>query len=390
MEEIRTDVFHSGYSRPGPWVLEMAGAPPVRHADTGIWQVLAHADVERVLTDHEHFSSELAEGLGQGGDPLMASMVLTDPPRHRQLRALVSAAFTPRRVAQMEPRIREIAQELLDAMRAAGSADFVQAFSYPLPARVIAELLGVPFDRRDDFGRWSDDIVMSGMTSELSARGQASAQEMGIFFFELMEQRRGEPRDDLISALLVAEVDGRRLELIELIGFCILLLIAGHETTANLLNHTVWCLSEYPDAASRLRRDPARVPGAIEEVLRFRSPVFGLMRRAKTDAELGGRRIAAGDRLFAWLSAANRDPAVFPDPDRFDVERTPNRHIAFGHGGHFCLGAPLARLEAAVALPMVLEQLPDLRLSGDDPPEEKESVAITGFTRLPVRYGVRV
>jgi cytochrome P450 len=386
MDEIRSEVFHSGHARPGPWVLDMVGAPPLRHADTGIWQVFAHADVERVLTDHEHFSSEHTMDADDTNDPLSASMVLTDPPRHRQLRTLVTAAFTPRRVTTMEPRIRAIAQELLDAMRPAAAADFVQAFSFPLPAMVIAELLGVPFDRRDDFRRWSDDVVTTGMTSALSERGRASAEAMGHFFFELMEQRRSEPRDDLISGLLLAEVDGRRLEVTELIGFCVLLLVAGHETTANLLNHAVWCLSEHPDAAARLRREPALVPGAIEEVLRFRSPVFGLTRRAKAGVELAGRRIAAGDRLFAWLSAANRDPAVFADPDRFDVGRAPNRHIAFGHGVHFCLGAPLARLEAAVALPMVLDQLPDLRLAEGEPPEENESVVIAGFLRLPVSY----
>jgi cytochrome P450 len=386
MDAIRSETFDSGYARPGPWVLDMAGAPPLRHADTGVWQVFSHADVERVLTDHEHFSSERTRGEMGSSDPLAASMVLIDPPRHRQLRTLVTEAFTPRRVAQMEPRIRSIARELLDAMPPSGATDFVQAFSFPLPAMVIAELLGVPFDRRDDFQRWSDDIVTTGMTSDLTERGQAAAEAMGYFFFELMEQRRLEPRDDLVSALLVAEVDGRRLEVIELIGFCVLLLIAGHETTTNLLNHTVCCLSEHPDAAALLRRDPGLVPGAIEEVLRFRSPVYGLSRRAKVDAELGGRRIAAGDRLFAWMSAANRDPSVFADPDTFDIRRTPNRHVAFGHGIHFCLGAPLARLEAAVALPMVLERLPDLRLDGDDPPVEKESVVITGYLRLPVRY----
>jgi cytochrome P450 len=386
MDDIRTEVFHNGFARPGSWLVDVAGAAPLRHADTGIWQVFAHADVQRVLADHEHFSSEQALGPEEANDPLAASMVLTDPPRHRQLRALVTEAFTPRSVTRMEPRIREIAQELLDAMRPAGAADFVQAFSYPLPARVIAELLGVPFDRRDDFRRWSDDAVTSGMSVDLSDSARASAEQIGLFFFELMEQRRLEPREDLISGLLRAEVNGQRLHVPELIGFCVLLLIAGHETTANLLNHAVWCLTEHPEAASRLRQDPALVPRAIEEVLRFRSPVFGLARRAKIDTELGGRRIAAGDLLFAWISAANRDPAVFADPDRFDIERSPNRHIAFGHGIHFCLGGPLARLEAAVALPMVLAQLPNLRLSDDEPPEEMESVVITGFRRLPVRY----
>jgi cytochrome P450 len=387
---IDVDVYPSGVPRPGEWVFDMAGAPPARHAATGIWQVFRYADVERVLTDHERFSSAVppdAEGAFEGLESSMASSIsLMDPPRHRRLRALVSEAFTPRTVARLERRIRDIAGELLAGVRAHGATDFVHSFSFPLPAIVIAELLGVPPDRRDDFKRWSDDVVSMGMSREVDERGRAALMEMGAYFFELAEERRQAPREDLITALTRAEVDGQRLDALELVGFCVLLLIAGHETTANLLNHTVWCLHHHPEVAPRLRRDPALVPSAIEEVLRFRPPVFGLARRATTDVVLSDQRIAAGERVFVWIAAANRDPAAFPEPERFDIERRPNRHLAFGYGVHFCLGAPLARLEAAIAVPMMIEQLRDLRLDEDDPAEPLESTVISGFRRLPVRY----
>jgi cytochrome P450 len=376
-----------GRPRPGPWLDDMAGEAPIRHAESGVWHVFGYADVERVLTDHQRFSSVGAvERRLPEGDALKTSIVVMDPPWHHLYRAVVSEAFTPRMVAQMEPRIRAIAQQLLDAARPCGSMDFVQDFAFPLPAAVIAELLGVPLERRDDFKRWSDDVVSIGLTGDATAQGVASLKEMGLLFYQLIEERRREPRQDLISALLGAEVGGKRLDPVECTGFCILLLIAGSETTTSLLSNAVSCLVQHPEAASRLRQDPSLTTSAIEEVLRFRSPVFGLSRRARVDVELRGRRIAANERVFAWIASANRDPEVFPQPHRFDIERRPNHHVAFGHGIHFCLGAPLARAEAAVALPMLLQQLPDLRLSADEAPEPLDSSVVTGFKRLPVAY----
>lgn len=387
MSDVWAGVMGSGRPRPGPWLDDMAGEAPIRHAESGVWHVFGHADVERVLSDYQSFSSVGATDYQTPeGDALEASMVLMDPPRHRLYRSVVSAAFTPRMVAQTEPRIRATAQRLLDAVRPRGSMDLVQDFAFPLPAAVIAELLGVPMERRDDFKRWSDDVVSIGLTGDATAQGSGSLMEMGLLFFQLMEEKRNEPGEDLVSALLRAEVDGKRLDPIECAGFCVLLLIAGHETTTNLLGHAVSCLDQHPEAASRLRRDPSLTKGAIEEVLRFRSPVFGLSRRARVDVELRGRRIAADERVFAWIASANRDPQVFPQPHRFDIERRPNHHLAFGHGIHFCLGAPLARLEAAVALPMLLQQLADLRLSADEAPEPLESSVVTGFKRLPVTF----
>jgi cytochrome P450 len=238
--------------------------------------------------------------------------------------------------------------------------DVVSDLAFPLPAKIIAELLGVPAQDWNIFQRWARMGSSDPSVSRQEA-GQTMREEMFDYFSRLLEERRRKPQDDLISALALAEVDGERLSEPELLSFCTLLLVAGQETTKNLIANAIVCFTSHPEALERLIREPALVPSAIEEVLRYLPPVWFLVRQTTAELKLGGQHIPANQLVLAWIASANRDPAHFPDPDRFNLEREPNRHLAFGHGIHFCVGAPLARLEAKIALPMVLEQLKGLR-----------------------------
>jgi len=277
-------------------------------------------------------------------------MLAKDPPDHRKLRNLVNLAFTPRAVARLSGRIAEMTQQLLDRVRERGEMDVVRDIAAPLPAQVIFEMLGLPESDWPVAQAWARFDSHGGMTA------------MRTYFRDLLEERRRSPREDLVTALSTAEIDGERLSERELVSFCTLLLFAGTETTKNLIANFFLTLSDHPADQARLMADPALVPTAAEEVLRFLPPVWFLMRRATADVELSGVRIPAGHQVMPWLASANRDSTQFPDPDRFDVTRQPNRHLAFGHGIHFCVGSPLSRLEAGVALPMMLDQLRDLRV----------------------------
>jgi len=358
---------------PFAWYRSMRERAPVAHdPHHGGWMVFSYADVQRVLADHERFSSEVGR----------MSILNTDPPRHRKLRNLVTQAFTPRAVEALRPRIVQVTNELLDEVADLGEMDLIGDLAVPLPVIVIAELLGIPIKDRDRFKAWSDAIVTVG-DSVLSYR-QAEA-EMTDYFGRLVEERRQEPREDLISALIAARVDGEALDQLDLLAFCILLLIAGNETTTNLLGNAILCLDEQPDAG-KLWSDPALLPSIIEEVLRYRSPVQATVRRTRSPVELGGQRVPARQTLMAFIGSANRDPAQFPDPDRFTVPRTPNRHLTFGQGIHFCLGAPLARLEAVLALDTLRRRLGVLRVDRAAPLERVDSDVIYGVRRLPVTF----
>ena len=275
------------------------------------------------------------------------------------MRNLVNQAFTPRAVAHLSDRVTQITQELLDEVRHKGAMDIVADIAFPLPAKVIAELLGVPAEDWDIFQRWAR--VDSSDAASRRESGQSMQEEMFNYFTNLLEERRRSPREDLISSLSVAEVDGERLSEPELLSFCTLLLAAGQETTKNLISNAIVCLTDHRESMERLINEPALMPTAIEEILRYLPPVWFLFRQTKADVELAGQHIPANQVVLAWTASANRDPARFPDPDRFDIEREPNRHLAFGHGIHFCVGAPLARLEAKIALPMMLQQLNNLQ-----------------------------
>ena len=338
------------------WFEQMRNNQPVSLEERmGIWQVFRYEDVSKVITDYARFSSQ---AFGVSGSFLKDTLVAKDPPDHRKLRNLVNQAFTPRAVARLSDRITQITQELLDAVRSQGRMDVVSDIAFPLPAKVIAELLGVPSEDWNIFQRWAR---VDSSSPAQQADGRSMQEEMSSYFSTLLKERRRAPLEDLISALSVAEVDGERLSESDLVSFCILLLAAGQETTKNLIANAIVCLTDHPDAMQRLVREPALMPTAIEEILRYLPPVWFLFRQTTTDVELAGQHIPANNMVLAWTASANRDPAQFPEPDRFDIEREPNRHLAFGHGIHFCVGAPLARLEARIVLPMMLEQLKGLQ-----------------------------
>jgi cytochrome P450 len=342
------------------WFEEMRTQHPVFYDELmpmPLWQVFRYEDVATVLTDYSRFSSQ-ALGVFMGSF-LKDTLITKDPPDHRKLRNLVNQAFTPRAVARLADRITQMTQELLDQVKAQGKMDVVSDIAFPLPAKVIAEMLGVPPEDWDIFQRWAHGGPES---TEARQEGRRSMQEeMSDYFLALLRERRRAPREDLISALSKAEVDGERLSEYELVQFCKLLLAAGQETTKNLIANAIVCFTDHPDAMERLKREPSLMPKAIEEALRYLPPVWFLFRQTRSDVELGGQHIPANQIVLAWTASANRDAAQFRDPDRFDIEREPNRHLAFGHGVHFCVGAPLARLEARIVLPMMLEQLRDLQ-----------------------------
>ncbi|MET3811962.1 cytochrome P450 [Arthrobacter sp. UYEF3] len=379
---------------PFPHYEMMRNSEPVfQDQETGLWHVFRYDDVQRVLSEHATFSSRMSGGDPAGtGQLFAASLINTDPPRHRQLRSLVTQAFTPRAVEALAPRISEITDDLLAPVLAAGSLDLIGELAYPLPVIVIAELMGIPAADRDRFKQWSDVIVSQARPTP-DVPGQVAPQEhstagaeMAEYFMGMIEERRRHPGNDLISKLLAAQIDGEQLSVVELLGFCALLLVAGNETTTNLIGNAVLCFTESQGTTEQLSAEPGLLPHALEEVLRFRSPVQSMYRITATEATLGERRIPAGSPLVAWIGSANRDPLQFPNAEAFDVARSPNRHLAFGQGIHFCLGAPLARLEAGIALQAVLSRLPGLALDPGARLERMESSIIYGLKELPVTW----
>lgn len=379
------DLFSESARRnPYPTYERLRASAPVFHDPTSrLWLVLDYENAKRVLSEPATFSSRYGPDW----------MSFADPPRHTKLRALVSKAFTPRSVAALEPRIRELCRELLDGVAAQGEIDLVADFAAPLPMLVIAELLGIPAEDRSRFQRWTDAILaMSYTIAGPSAAARAATEgfvtvtnEMDGYLVELLADRRVAPRDDLLTRLADAEVDGERLSHGEILGFFQLLLLAGSETTTNLISNAVLSLSENPAQFARLRTEPDLLPSAIEEVLRYRSPLQWMYRIARRDVDLGGTTIPAGTMVLAVIGAANRDPEAFPDPDRFDITRATNPHLAFGHGPHFCLGAPLARLEARVALTELLVRTNDIELTANTPWEPRPGSNVLGPARLTVR-----
>ncbi|HEX5754616.1 MAG TPA: cytochrome P450 [Archangium sp.] len=314
-------------------------------------------------------------------------MLSADPPDHTRLRTLVSKAFTPRRVEELRPRVTAIAHRLLDAVQASGSMDLLDAYAFPLPVTVIAELLGVPQEDQDQFREWTHIIINPPLDGDMQTIRKAGMQ-FAQYFQTLMARRRAEPRDDLLSALLAVEEQGDRLSPKELSSMLFLLLVAGHETTVNLIGNGVWALLHHPEQLERLRANPALIESAVEEMLRFRGPVeTSTQRWATQELEFRGQRIPAGESVVASLLAADHDPEHFPEPERFDITREPNRHIAFGFGIHFCLGAPLARLEGTLAINLLLERMPRLRFA-EDPARLRwrDGILVNGLQRLPVAF----
>lgn len=368
------------------WYETMRRTDPVHYEANGnFWYLFRYDDIQRALHDYATFSSADfgAIPLEQRG-AIGASIIRTDPPRHRHLRSLVSKAFTPRAVTNLAPRIEAIASQLLDQVTTPGKIDVIGDLAYPLPVIVIAEMLGIPPDDREQFKRWSDAIVGNTMEDGFSP----AQRELGTYFFQVIGERRRAPRNDLISALLAAEVDGQHLSLVELLGFCVLLLVAGNETTTNLIGNAMYCFARDPDLVRSLRDDPTRLPNAIEEVLRYLSPVQMLPDRVATaDVEIGGQKIKAGQHVIPSLGSANRDESIFAEANRFIPDRLPNPHLAFGTGSHFCLGAPLARLEAKIALTALLGRCPEPWVIESEL-QLQHGAIVFGFKREPMTYRV--
>jgi cytochrome P450 family 109 len=355
------------------WFARMRDAHPIVPMEwDGVewWHVFRYDDVATVLTDHARFSSRVPQ-LERG--PLSDTMLVSDPPNHRRLRNLVSMAFAPRAIAGLSGRIAELAQRLLDRVRARGAMDLVADLALPLPTQVICELLGVPESDWADLQSWT----CAGAPVELS--------RLYDYFRDLLQERRRSPRRDLVSLLSATGPDGERSSERDQVNSCLLLLAAGTDTTRNLIANFCLTMSHHPDDLARLTRDLALVPSAVEEVLRVLPPVWFVMRRATVDVELGSVRIPAGGLVMPWMASANRDATQFPDPDRFDVAREPNRHLGFGQGVHFCVGSPLARLEAGVVLPMLLDQVKDLRVDRAWPIRIVAG-AVFAVTSLPVTF----
>ncbi|HZR82944.1 MAG TPA: cytochrome P450 [Candidatus Binatia bacterium] len=381
-EEMRRDPF--GLYR------QIRSTSPVVHVPEGdLWMVFDYDRVKRVLQDDAAFRSDATES----GRKNLDWLIFLDPPRHTKLRALISRAFTPKSVASLEPRIRELSRELLDATVERGAMDLAADYAIPLPLMVISEMLGAPVADRPLFRRWSDVILILSysLTPGPEAERAVAAyrevtEEMRSYVARLIADRRAQPRDDLLTRLVHAEVDGDRLSEAEILGFFQLLLIAGHETTTNLVDNAILCFLESPGELARVRATPELLPSAIEEVLRYRSPVQWMFRSTREAVDLDGHAIPAGKLVLPVIGSANRDPLRFADPDRFDVARDPNPHVAFGHGIHFCLGAPLSRLEAKVALADLLERLHELELASDDPWEPRKALHVHGPARLPIRF----
>jgi cytochrome P450 len=380
--------FSATETRRNPYPLyeRIRGTSPIlQEPNSGYWMVFDYDSAKRVLSDSDVFSSRMGPSW----------MIFLDPPQHSKLRALILQAFVPRSVANLEPRIRDLSRQLLDRTIESGEMDLAADFSIPLPMMVISEMLGIPAEEYLRFKHWTDAIL--NMSYTISASGTEGAKtatqefgavtvEMNAYLRGVLEKRRTAPRDDLLTRLVQAEVDGERLTHEDILGFFQLLLLAGSETTTNLINNAILCFLECPDQLARVRSAPELLPGAIEEVLRYSSPLQWMYRVARRDVELHGRLIPAGKLVLAMIGSANRDPKQFPDADRFDITRDPNPHIAFGMGIHFCLGAALARLEARVALADLLERLRGLRLASAEPWEPRKGSNVLGPSRLPIRF----
>jgi cytochrome P450 PksS len=399
------DIFsHEVRSNPQPLYAQMRAESPVHRymgfmgQDNPLWVLTRYDDCVMYLKDprfgkqiHDNLSPEQANRYWTQSDPndpwvaINKHMLNLDPPDHTRLRTLVHKAFTPRMVENLRPRIHSIANNLLDEMGDHGTGDLIEHYAFPLPMTVIAEMLGIPAADRDQFRRWTKLLLFGGNPGE----DFTALMEFAGYMNNMIHERREKPQEDIISALVQAEEGGDKLDHMELLSMLFLLLVAGHETTVNLIGNGTLALLQHPDQLEKLRQNPDLIKPAVEEILRYNGPVdITTTRWTFDDVEIGGTVIPKGEAVWAALLAANRDPAQFENPDVFDITRDPNKHIGFGNGIHYCVGAPLARLEGAIALNALVQRLPDLELAvpQDDLHWTTGVLIIHGMLEMPVRY----
>jgi cytochrome P450 len=378
-EEMRRD--------PYPVYEQLRSISPTYHVPPPFdaWLILHYEGVKRVLHDHDVFSSAVPAPKNW--------FIFFDPPNHTKLRKLIQSAFVPRVVANLEPRIRDISRQLLDAVIDRGQMDLALDYSVPLPLKVIAEMIGIPASDWARFKQWSDCILQlsyarSGTAEEGKAVGDfiKVTAEMSPYLAEMISLRKKSPTEDLLTRLVHAEVEGERLSHDEILGFFQLLVVGGQETTTNLVNNAMLCFLEHPDQLARIRADMSLLPAGIEEVLRYRSPLQWVMRTPRREVEINGQVIPAGKLVLAMIGSANRDPLQFNNASRFDISRDPNQHLAFGLGIHSCMGAALARIEARIALTDLFSRLGNISLTGPEPWEPRRALHVHGPARLRVCF----
>jgi len=399
------DLEASGfYSDPYPVYRFLRENDPVYWSPQwGGWLLTRYQDVAAMLRDMRRFSNvgRMSRFLGWLPEKVRSQirpfqehfeqgLINSDPPNHTRMRGLLNKAFTPGLVASQATRIQAIVDSLLDTVEAKKQMDIISDFAFLLPTTVIAQMLGVPLEDREQFKKWADGVnafVGTGrVLSDLAVWAQGCLLELREYFRALIAQRRAQPQEDLITVLAFAEDEGVLFNDSELLSVCVTLLLAGYETTMSLIGNAMLALLRNPDQLERLKGNPNLMTSAIEELLRYDGPIHRQWRVATEDIELAGKHIHKGELVAAMLGAANHDPAQFTDPDRLDISRQNTRHVAFGYGIHFCLGAPLARLESQIALQTLLRRIPYMRLA-DDPPVWRQEITIHGLKSLPVALG---
>lgn len=377
---------------PYPYYAELRDKAPVAWIEPmQAWAVSRYGDVDFALRNPRLFSSGLWNATASGdlvAVPEAPGLLSMDPPDHTRMRKLANKGFTPRLIREMEPRVRKITQDLLKPLAGQAEADIVPTLSVPLPIIVIAEMLGIELARQADFKRWSDALVqtLNRPTDEaVRAEIRRNIAEFRGYLENMIQRRRTEPSNDLITAFVQAEEEHQTLSSIEILGLTVLLLAAGNETTTNLIGNAVLALLNHPDELAKVRADRASVPALVEEALRYDSPVQVIFRQATQDVELTGGKILAGATVLLLLGSANRDARQFPEPDRFEVARNPQDHLSFGYGIHYCLGAPLARLQGRAALEALLFDCPSFTTTLAQPPRIA-AFLVRGPRTLPLRF----
>jgi cytochrome P450 len=394
--DVLFDPFSADFRRdPYAQLARLRATAPVHFiAPLNMWLLSRYRDVAFALRD-DRFSSRrtlferiAAErgDLSQLATRVAGTMIFRDPPDHTRLRNLVNKAFTPRVLEGLRPHVEQIARTLLDAAERKGQLELIGDFAFPLSLTVIAELLGVPYEDLEHLRTWSDDLAVlfdGTIALERLAPADRAMNELDAYLRAVVAERRRAPRHDLVSGLIAAREAGDKLSEDEMLTTCMLILIAGHETTTNLIGNGTLALLQHPDQLARLRDDPGLVRSAVEEMLRYDGPAQAIKRTLTEPVELDDKRMETGHEVVLLLGAANRDPARFPDPDRFDIAREDNRHLAFGGGLHFCIGALLARLEAQVTFPILVERFPRLRPT-EAPLAWRDGLVLRGLRELPL------